>query len=52
MDDIIAVVKAIIQRQVKGDSHAWDTHHIGIFATKIAVLASRIYQNSHIGENG
>ncbi len=26
--------------------------HIGIFATRIAVLASRIYQNSHIGEKG
>jgi hypothetical protein len=26
--------------------------HMGKLATSIAVLASRIYQNVHIGENG
>lgn len=26
--------------------------HIGMFATRMAVLASRMYQNVHIGEKG
>lgn len=48
--DLVPEVPPLKDRRLK--SRRMRDQHMGIFATRMAVLASRMYQNVHIGENG